>query len=245
MSNYAGIRDFLIRYRRQIIGWAVIAIITTLLWVFREHLSGLASVLWPIVVGGAIIGFRRELSDLLKRLRRFGKEGMEFDENRIAAQILALPVEEALRDVAPGETHANFITARVESLMHELNRMQPSDPAKREYLLMLRLAQAQQVRDFQYAWLNIFASQIEALNKMAAENGAVDLTPYYRSHVERAKALSTAEKPIDFFSFEVWCSYFVRMQLATIDQSSGIITEAGRGFLVTATQQNFPRFQVL
>jgi hypothetical protein len=75
------------------------------LWIFRTHLKELASVLWPIVVAVGIYGFRTELSTLLTRIRRVGKEGAEFFEARIAAQIMAQPVDVALKDVVPDETH--------------------------------------------------------------------------------------------------------------------------------------------
>lgn len=156
-------------------GWIVVILGLTVLWIFRTHLKELASVLWPIVVAGGIYGFRTELSALLTRVRRVSKEGAEFGEARIAAQIMAQPVDVALKDVVPDETHPRHIMQRVDSLRVELNARVPEDEQKREYLLMLRLAQAQQVTDFQLTWLNIFNSQLEALTKMAAEEGPIDL----------------------------------------------------------------------
>jgi hypothetical protein len=125
-------------------GWLVIILGIIVLWIFRTHLKELASVLWPIVAAGGIYGFRTELSALLTRMRRVSKEGAEFGEARIAAQIMAQPVDVALRDVVPDETHPLYIRQRVDALRVELNARVPEDEQKREYLLMLRLAQAQQ-----------------------------------------------------------------------------------------------------
>ena len=122
--------------------WLVIILGIVVLWIFRTHLKELGSLLWPIVVAGAIYGFRTELSTLLTRVRRVSKEGAEFGEARIAAQIMAQPVDVALKDVAPDEAHPPYIMQRVDELRVELNARVPEDEQRREYLLMLRLAQA-------------------------------------------------------------------------------------------------------
>jgi hypothetical protein len=225
-------------------GWIVVILGLTVLWIFRTHLKELASVLWPIIVAGGIYGFRTELSALLTRVRRVSKEGAEFGEARIAAQIMAQPVDVALKDVVPDETHPRHIMQRVESLRVELNARVPEDEQKREYLLMLRLAQAQQVTDFQLTWLNIFNSQLEALTKMAAEEGPIDLTPYYELHTSRTTAAATAENPVNSLSFGVWANFFVQKQLATISERQATITQQGHDLLALATQANFPRFQI-
>jgi hypothetical protein len=233
--------EFLVKYRRQIVGWAVIGATILALWMFREHLSGLASTLWPIVVGSTILGFRQELGDLLKRMKRLGKEGMEFGDVQIAAQIMSVPVSDALKDVAPGETHSELIMTRVASLRQELNARQPSDIPNREHLLMLRLAEAQQSRDFQNIWLNILSSQLAALTKMASENKPVDLTEFFETYKERVESLPTP--PAVKISFEAWSGYFIRMQLATIVGTLGTITLSGREFLSFWIRNNLPRFQ--
>ena len=110
-----------------------------MLWIFRAQLSGLASVLWPIIVGTTLIGFRMELSSLLKRMKSFSKEGMVFRDEPIAAQIMAVPVSDALKDVAPSEQHSATIVAKVDQIRYELNARIPEDAVKREHLLILRL----------------------------------------------------------------------------------------------------------
>lgn len=130
----------------QVRGGLIVILSIVVLWIFRNHLKDLSSVLWPIVVASAIYGFRTELIALLARVRRVSKEGAEFGEARIAAQIMAQPVEMALKDVVPDETHPLHIRQRVDALRVELNARVPEGEEKREYLLMLRLAQAQQVR---------------------------------------------------------------------------------------------------
>jgi hypothetical protein len=227
-------------------GWIVVILGIVVLWIFRAHLKELASILWPIVVAAAIYGFRTELSALLKRITRVSiKEGAEFGEGRIAAQIMAQPVDVALKDVVPDETHPLHIQQRVDALRIELNARVPEDEQKREYLLMLRLAEAQQVRDYQYTWLNIFNSQLEALTKMAAEEGPIELTPYHHLHMSRASAASTAENPVNSLSFDVWANFFIQRQLATISGREATITQQGRDLLALATQINLPRFQIL
>jgi hypothetical protein len=157
---------------------------------------------------------------------------------------MAQPVDVALKDVVPDETHPRHIMQRVESLRVELNARVPEDEQKREYLLMLRLAQAQQVTDFQLTWLNIFNSQLEALTKMAAEEGPIDLTPYYELHTSRTTAAATAENPVNSLSFGVWANFFGQKQLATISERQATITQQGHDLLALATQANFPRFQI-
>jgi hypothetical protein len=225
-------------------GWIVVILGIGVLWIFRTHLKQLASVLWPIVVAGGIYGYRTELSALLTRVRRVSKEGAEFGEARIAAQIMAQPVDLALRDVVPDETHAPYIRQRVDALRVELNARVPEDEQKREYLLMLRLAEAQQARDFQFTWMNIFNSQLEALTKMAAEQGRIELTSYHELHTTRTTAAATPENPVNSLSFDVWAGFFVQRQLATISGRHGTITQQGHDLLVLATQTNLPRFQI-
>jgi hypothetical protein len=225
--------------------WLVIILGIVVLWIFRTHLKELGSLLWPVVVAGAIYGFRTELSTLLTRVRRVSKEGAEFGEARIAAQIMAQPVDVALRDVVPDETHPLHIRQRVDALRVELNARIPEDEQRREYLLMLRLAEAQQVRDFQFTWLNIFNSQLEALTKMAADQGPIELTPYHELHTSRATAAATPENLLNSLSFDVWANFFVQRQLATISGTQAIITQQGHDLLALATQANLPRFQIL
>jgi hypothetical protein len=101
----------------------------------------------------------------------------------------------------------------------------------------------QQARQFQVVWLNIFASQLDALGRMALEQKAVDVQEYFDAHVERVKNLPTP--PAIPVTFDGWCGYLLRMSLMTIDQSLGTITQEGRDFLTFAKQQNLPRFQGL
>ena len=225
-------------------GWVVVIIGVVILWVFRTRLKELASVLWPIVVATAIYGFRTELSALLRRIKRIGKEGAEFGEGRIAAQIMAQPVDVALRDVVPDETHPPHIRQRVDALRVELNAKIPEDEQKREYLLMLRLAEAQQIRDHQYTWLNIFSSQLEALVKMAAEEDSIELTPYHDLHTSRTTAATTEENPINSLSFDVWANFLIQRQIATISGREATITQQGHDLLALATHLNLPRFQI-
>jgi hypothetical protein len=169
--------------------WAAIIFTIGVLWLFRDHLKDLASLLWPTIVGLAVFNFRSELNALLRRTRRIGREGAEFEVGSIAAQIMTQPVEEAMREVAPGESNAPYILARVVAVRNDLNVQAGTDQQRRENLLTLRFAQTQQARDFQVIWLNIFASQLEALGRMALEQDAVDLQEYFDAHVERVKAL--------------------------------------------------------
>lgn len=225
-------------------GWLIVILGVIILWIFRTHLKELASVLWPIVVATAIYGFRMELSALLRRVRRISKEGADFGEGRIAAQIMAQSVDVALRDVVPDETHPPYIMQRVDALRVELNARIPDDEQKREYLLMLRLAQALQVRDHHNAWLTIFSSQLEALVKMAAEESPIDLTPYHDLHTSRTAAVTTEENPINSLSFDVWANFFIQRQLATIAGREATITQQGHDLLALATNLNLPRFQI-
>ena len=196
---------------RRVQAAAAVAAILFVLWLFHSDLKGLGAVLWPIVLAGAIYEFRAELRGLLARLRRVGATGAEFAEVSIAAQITAVPVDQALKAVAPSEIQPNYIRARVEALRPELNAREPDDHSRREHLLMLRLAEAQQSRDWQAVWLNIFASQLEALGAMAGVEGSVDLSPHYESHVERRETILGADQQRSPpATFEVWASFLGR-----------------------------------
>jgi len=216
------------------------------LWLCRADLKGLGSVLWPVVLAGALIGFRAELSGLLLRLRRVGTAGAEFADVSIVAQITAMPIDQALQAVAPNETQTTYIRARVEALRMELNDREPDDPARREHLLMLRLAEAQQIRDWQSVWLNLFSSQLEALAAMAKVVDSLDLTPFYESHVQRREAMVVSgEQVLPALTFEVWTSFLGRMRLAVIAAHNGSITDEGRGLLEFGARFNLPRFHLL
>ena len=226
---------------------AVIAIVAALfvLWLFRSDLRGLGAVLWPVVVAGAILLFHVELRGLLARVRKVGATGAEFAEASIAAQITAVPVDQALRAVAPNEVQPTFIQARVTNLRAELNAREPTDQTRREHLLMLRLAEAQQARDWCVVWLNIFASQLEALGAMAGVEGPLDLSPFYDQHLERRDEAFTAEQKsqLPAVTFETWASFLGRMRLATVEGRNGSITDEGGGLLKFAAAHSFPRNQ--
>ena len=216
------------------------------LWLFRFDLKGVAAILWPSVVAATIFFFRTELGELLKRLKRVGATGAEFSEATIAAQITASAVDQILPAVAPGETQPSFVRGRIEALRVELNARQPDDRDKRESLLLLRLAEAQQARDHLTTWINLFLSQLEALSAMAGATGPIDLTPYFDAHVQRREALPLTEGPLRTITFDLWCTYFGRMRLATITGREGTITEEGHGLpFFFAARFNLPRFHVV
>jgi hypothetical protein len=227
-------------------GWIAVALFLVILWIFKNHLDAFGSILWPLVVAGALLGFRSELSALLRRIRRVSRQGAEFGEGRIAAQIMSQPVEAALRSVVPDENPPPYILRRVQALRIDLNAREPEDEERREYLLMLRLAESQQGLHFQYVWLNIFWSQLEALTNLAAAGeNAVDLKPYHELHVLRANEASTAENPVTSLTFEIWAGFLVLHELVALTERSGTITQQGRDFLILATQANLPRFHIL
>jgi hypothetical protein len=155
-------------HARRASGVAASIVFVAVLWLLRADLKGVAAVLWPLVVACAVYMFRSSIGELLRRLKRVDTSGAEFEARSIVAQSAATPVDQILRDVAPGETQHSYIRARLETLRAELNARQPDDLARREFLLLLRLAEAQQVRDWSFVWMQIFASQLEALAAMAA-----------------------------------------------------------------------------
>jgi hypothetical protein len=137
-------------------GWVAVILFLIILWIFKDHLAAFGSILWPMVVAGALVGFRSELSALLRRIRRVSRQGAEFGEGRIAAQIMSQPVETALRNIVPDENPPSYVLRRVQALRIDLNAREPENEERREYLLMLRLAEAQRGLHFQFIWLNIW-----------------------------------------------------------------------------------------
>ena len=207
-------------------------------------IKGVAALLWPIVTAWAIFLFRIEIRSLISRLRRFGKGGAEFSESRIGVQAISIPIEKVLKDVAPGERQDSYILKGVEELRAALNRLQPEDVNARESLLLLRLTQRITERDWAIFWLNIFASQRSALEAMAIETSAIDLTKFYDAHVEAYEAyVKTQDSPSPVGTFDAWARYLVVNKVAVINGRAGLITDLGLGFLAFAKQQNLPRFQ--
>jgi hypothetical protein len=80
---------------------------------------------------------------------------------------------------------------------------------------------------------------------MAAEEGPIDLTPYYELHTSRAAAGGTAENPVSSLSFDVWANFFVENQIATTSERQATITQQGRDLLTLAARGYFLRFQIL
>ena len=62
-----------------------------------DILKGISAILWPVVVAGALLGFRTEVRTLLRRLRRVSKGAAEFDDARLAVQLTGTSIEQALR----------------------------------------------------------------------------------------------------------------------------------------------------
>ena len=172
-----------------------VALAALILWLLRADLRALLPCCGPGRLAATLYGFRIELSGLLQRLKRVGATGAEFSEVSIVAQITATPVDQALRAVAPNEVQPPYIQLRVTALRPELNAREPDDHGRREHLLMLRLAEAQQTRDWQAVWLTIFSSQLEALTAMAGVVGPIDLSPYYDSHIQRRDAQFGVDQP--------------------------------------------------
>ena len=222
---------------------AALVFLILVLWLFQAHLKDLASLLWPTIVGLSVYNFRTEISALIRRAKRIGKEGAEFEATSIAAQIMDQSVEQAMKEVAPGETNSPYILQRVAAIRNDLNVQAGTDQQKRENLLTLRFAQTQQGRDFQTIWMNIFLSQLEALAKMSQETEPIEMMTYFETHLERVKTLQTP--PTTLISFEGWSGYLARMHLITLHQTQGALTQQGRDFLTFSTQLNLPRFQTL
>lgn len=211
-----------------------------------EILKGIAAILWPILLAVCLWGFRAEFRTLFSRLRSLGIKGAEFDESRLAAQIAAVPVEQALKEAAPLEEHPPLVIARVGELSRELDTLHKNSDANRISLLLLRLAEAQQVQDFQFVWLNIFLSQLEALEGMRASGGAISLEPYFEAHLQRYSAISAAREgtspPVNFGG---WTGFLVRSSLATVTERQGGLSPKGLALLTFATSSNLPRYQGL
>lgn len=210
-----------------------------------DILKGIAAILWPLLIAGALWGFRTEVGTLLRRLRRVSKGAAEFDDTRIAAQITATPVEQALREAAPTDAPpASYIIERVTTLRQELTTLHADSDERRINLLLRRLAEEKQVTEFQFIWLNIFASQLEALEAMTAKKSATDLTPYFSVHGERYTTFaSSKENPMPPLTFEAWAAFFLRVGIATINDRNGEATDKGMGMLAFCAQRNLPRFQ--
>jgi hypothetical protein len=233
--------------RNQVIGASAAIIALLVLWIFRDYLSGIAAMLWPIVVGSALLVFRQELSRLIGRMKRFGPTGAEFSDASIAAQSSAVPIEQAIAILAPAGDRSPEYLRRLEALKMELNARVPSgQTADRELLLEYSLAVVLCERDFLLVWLNIFLSQLEALSTMLGVSGPIDLKPFYEAHVRRRNTINPepaglAPPP----SFEGWVSFMGRMQLVEINGLSGQITEFGRLFMRYSADRNLPRFHIL
>ncbi len=198
------------------------------------------------MISGSVWGFRAEVRNLLRRLRRVSKGAAEFEDIRPAAQLTAMPIEQALREAAPSDrAPPSIIVARVEALRHELETLHTDSDERRITLLLLRLAEEKQVSDMQFIWLTIFGSQLDALEAMAARKAKLDLNPYYSVHIDRyAVFAANKESPAPALNFDTWAAFLLNTGIAGLTEGQGQITEKGLALLALSNQRNFPKFQL-
>lgn len=190
--------------------------------------------IWPALILFLALFFRGDMRDLLPRLRRAGRDGVEFEvatQKQSADPAVRTPG--TLADL-PGLGRTEAIAALERQLHDSLEREVPD--GQRVDRLVRLLAEARITAAFEAAYRVIFGSQIQGLRTLNERGGAV-LEGEVRKYFEEVSA--KFPDVYGSFSFEEWLGFLLRQGL--VERGAKInITPLGIDFLHFLTARQLP-----
>jgi hypothetical protein len=219
---------------------------STLLQMVSSILEALASLAWPAGTFLSIFWFRSELRSLLLRLQKISPTAAEFGERSQQLPNPRKDLDAIAREVSGVGQIEPVIRSAFDFVHKRLDEIEPVDRDKRELRLTVFSADLLVQKDFFMIYLNIFRSQIEALERASASGDEISLRPFYDVHVARYEAGRRGDgTEAVVFSFEQWRSFLFSNGFMAPEGDRTAITERGQHFLGFVRRERLPQIAIL
>lgn len=210
----------------------------------KAFLPLLAPFAWPLVVAGALFGFRKRLGPLFDRVRKIGREGAEFEA--VVAQAVQLQtkasVQAELKDeaIVPPDTLALVFQPLYEERVRYLQRTLPEiakgwGTDERTALIRITATLSGEILLLK-AYKFIFGSQMAAIQELQRRGGEATgslLKHYYDQAVTRHPAI------YENYSLEQWTGYLTSANLIVVDGDKVSLTPLGQAIVPYAALQGY------
>ena len=207
----------------------------------------LGAIAWPSVAVFAALTFRREIVDLVRRIRKGG--GAEFDPplQQIASSSTVLTASRSETALAISQVASNTLqafprtpaTAAWEETLKNWDVIKGVEsPTEREQVMLRLLARAMVVGQFERVDASIWKSQLSLLTHLnghaAGESPDTVKTHFYDP--------ATVQFPTWYsnYTFESWLSFLTNAGMLTLANARVAITADGREYLTWRVQQARP-----
>ena len=192
-------------------------------------LGSFAVLLWPILALVALLLFRKQLRDLLSRIRKGG--GVEFYPSPQPAE----PSPDILPGADGSATNVPFPRTPATRAMEDFIRSLPSiastpEPRDREQVVITLAARALLIGIFEQVEASIWASQIALLSHLhVTSNGASrdDLQRYFYQPAASRYATVFAT-----YNLDDYLRFLVNFGLVVVTEGRASITDRGREYIL-------------
>jgi hypothetical protein len=207
----------------------------------------LRAIAWPAVTAFGILYFRKEITDLAKRLRKGG--GAEFDPipQSTSSPESVLSVASLNTSTTVSKTTSDLFealpkTPAIEALEKEIRDFPPiknaDSSSERDAVLFRLLAKASLNLQFEQADRSIWASQLALLAYLNSKRQGESLPQLKNLFYD--KAIAQFPNWYENYSFEDWLQFLKRNYLITSDAGKAAISDAGIDYLTWRVQQARP-----
>lgn len=190
---------------------------------------------WPLAILLIALIFKRDLKNILPRIRKAGPAGIELDS---LEQQQRAPVPKEDRHTGLGPV-SPIVELKEEAIRKDLELYKPE---AREPALIRNLALFQFWASFENAYGIIFGSQIRALRQWNSV-GRVNLHDA-RSFFEREAKAAFPEAYKDA-SFESWAEFLRARGFISFEGDEEVVTDLGREFLKFLSDRGYPENKYL
>lgn len=206
----------------------------------------LNTIIWPITVSFLAICFRTEIRTSLKRIVRFGKEGVEFaapsQQTRgidATAKDQADPLKPSNKVVHYAPTLQPLVEDIEENFRGRLPEAKLHSGLDTESHLLRIASEYWGALHLERAYRSIFGSQIRALeflsNSKDRKANKEALRVFYNTAREQNR------EAYENYSFEQWLEFLLSSGLVEIEDDRIRLTNFGLAFPTYITQQNYVR----
>ena len=192
-------------------------------------------IFWPLLVAGLGILFRKEITKLISRLTKIGREGIELAP---PDKPLATKSPAAVDQIGSARTQVSipFVQETANGLKIKLDEAQAKKHIDREQALLSALAESQWKVFFEQTYNIIWGSQLRFLHTLIGSDGEVP--------IDTAKNLFEAAKSIypayySNYDFDGWLGFLRNSLLVGRDNDIVTITPQGRYFLDYIANRNY------
>jgi len=191
---------------------------------------------WPVLGLVVLLAFRKPVSDGLRRLIRLGAAGAELAPPQQDTGQTSDASREQGAFTAPALPDDPSIKVWEDAIDQEIAQLPTMDPRPLNKRLKRALAYSNRSALFEHVARLIYGTQISVLKHLSTSTtGATeaDLRPIFEEHKRRISIQDAKDFKPDFLT---WVGFLQTNGLIGFEEGKYVITERGRQFLKSATE---------